>query len=190
MQKEILTIENIRYDLRNQIREGLWPFGLCTGLTILFFFVFIKIVGPDDTSAWNFVFSLVGFQFVLVLLAFITLDVVLAVPIYRRFSALKNLRGVVIDRLARKELKYRPSRYRPNERHWLYFVSYGKYEIPDANYEWSELYYMGSKMVDVHADCGDEFYLVLSKPHAGKVLLAYNTKMFDYQPTNEKSYDK
>ena len=29
------------------------------------------------------------------------------------------------------------------------------------------------------SDSGDEFYLVLSKPHTGNILLAYNTKQFD-----------
>ena len=32
-----------------------------------------------------------------------------------------------------------------------------------------------------HAECDDEFYLVLSKPHTGKILLAYPKKMFDLQ---------
>ena len=173
MEKEILTIENIRYDLRKQLREGLVPVCWGTGFFLLFLVLFILMIRIREPVVFQ-----TGFAVLIILI----LDIVLAMRVYKPYCALKNPDCIVVDRLARKELKYRPSRSRADDRHYLYFVSYGKYEIPDANYKWSELYYMGSKMVDFHADCGDEFYLVLSKPHTGKILLAYNTKMFDYQP--------
>ena len=49
------------------------------------------------------------------------------------------------------------------------------------NYSWSELYYMNDNLAYNNSECGDEFYLVLSKPHTGKIVLAYNTKMFELQ---------
>jgi hypothetical protein len=45
---------------------------------------------------------------------------------------------------------------------------------------------MESKWVYLHAECGEEFYLVVSKPHTGRVLLAYPAKMFTLQQAEEE----
>ena len=40
---------------------------------------------------------------------------------------------------------------------------------------------MSDQMAYIYSECDDEFYLVLSKPNTGKIVLAYNTKMFELQ---------
>ncbi len=61
----------------------------------------------------------------------------------------------------------------------LTFSGYGEYVVPQENYSWSQNFSMTAKGVYNYSDYGDEFYLVLSKPNTGKILLVYNTKMFD-----------
>lgn len=174
MQKEPLTIEKIRHDLRGQIRDGLIFFGLCIIFLVLFSFLSIKMLQEREL-----IVILLGFMLVFLLI----LTIVQAICVYKRYYALNNPDCIVKERLGRKEIKYQLRKNRPNEFYCLYFPGHRAYEIPGENYEWSELYYLSGKMVYTYADCGDEFYLVLSKPHTGKILLAYNAKMFDYQET-------
>ncbi len=51
--------------------------------------------------------------------------------------------------------------------------------IPDNSYSWSTLF--ATLSVYESSDYSDEFYLVLSKPHTGKILYAYNKKMFEME---------
>lgn len=60
----------------------------------------------------------------------------------------------------------------------LHFNGYGDYKVPDKNYPWSEQYAMSAQGVDNMAFEGGEYYLVLSRPHSGKILLAYNAELF------------
>lgn len=63
----------------------------------------------------------------------------------------------------------------------LHFNCYGDYDVPEKNYSWSKEYAMTARGVDNLAFEGDEYYLVLSKPHNGKILLAYNAKLFELE---------
>lgn len=60
----------------------------------------------------------------------------------------------------------------------LHFNGYGDYEVPIKNYPWSKEYPMTTSGVHNTSFDGDEFYLVLSRPHNGKILLAYPAKYF------------
>ena len=106
------------------------------------------------------------------------------VKVYRLYTVWKYPGHIVKDRLVGKYIRGHLqgglfTRY--YEACHLRFASYSKYKIPGENYSWSDLHCMNDKTVYSYAECGDEFYLVLSKPHTGKILLAYNAKMFDYQ---------
>ncbi len=166
-------MQAIQYDLRKQLRERLVPVGLCAGFFLLFLLLFIKMIQLKEP---------IVFQLGFALLFLLILTIVLSIGVYKWYYALNSPGCIVKDRLIRKEIKYRYRRYRSNEFCFLHFASYGGYEVPDENYDWSDLHSMDDNMVYIHAECDDEFYLVLSKPHTGKILLASNAKMFDYQP--------
>ena len=94
---------------------------------------------------------------------------------------LKKTNSIVIDKLVCAEEKDRYSRTTRDERFCLNFLQYGKYTIPKENYKWSSDFSMSDSGVYNYANNGDEFYLVLSKPSNGKILFAYNTKMFEME---------
>ena len=66
----------------------------------------------------------------------------------------------------------------------LHFNGYGDYKVPMNNYPWSKEYAMTTRGVHNTSFDGDEFYLVLSRPHSGKVLLAYPAKYFVLEGEN------
>ena len=171
MQKEKLTISNIKKDLFNEIKDGLWePIALILlllGASIITF----KI--PD--IVYKFLFGC------LAIIAFylVVKQILVFVRLYR---ALHNTNCIVKDKLVGKEEKEHISRSAYYETRHLYFSSYGDYEIPDENYKWSSNFAMNaSSLYNYYSNCDDEFYLVLSKPHTGKILYAYNTKMFELE---------
>lgn len=102
--------------------------------------------------------------------------------IYETCSVLKKPGSIVIDRVVGMETKDYINRGalgpRYHQTYHLYFSSHGEYVIPYYNFSWSDLHAMNADMVYFHAECDDEFYLVLSKPHTGRILAAYNTRMF------------
>ena len=53
--------------------------------------------------------------------------------------------------------------------------------MPEKNHQWSKLYPLSAHGEYIYAMPGDEYYLVLSKPHSGKILLAYNAKLFELE---------
>ncbi len=63
----------------------------------------------------------------------------------------------------------------------LRFARYGEYYVPEKNHQWSKMYPLSAHGEYIYAMDGDEYYLVLSKPHSGKILLAYNAKLFELE---------
>ena len=186
MTKEILTAEAIRYDLRLQIR--VWK--IAAAVLVVFFAVFtwcLVGVATEGLKWYKPFFAIVNTVFFSVIpIAFLVGIIKCIVSIRNLYSLCQKPGTVVKDRLVGKEVKSHLARWRYYETCHLYFASYGEYTVSGESYSWSDLYAMDSDMAYMYADCDDEYYLVLSKPHTGKILLAYNTKMFDYQPTQAK----
>ena len=185
MTKEIFTIENIRYDLRKLIRANI----VCAVVCAVFFSLFawcLVAVAVDGMKWYKPLFATLNTLFFSALpILFLVGTIISIVEIYKLCSFHKNPGSIVKDRLVGKEIKEHFHRRHYYETAHLRFASYGEYTISSVNYSWSELYAMDDSTAYMYADCDDEFYLVLSKPHTGKILLAYNTKMFDYQPPNQ-----
>ena len=59
----------------------------------------------------------------------------------------------------------------------LHFASYGRHTIPTSLMTRHTMLYNTSVAFD-SSQCGDEFFVVLTKPDSGKVLLTYSTKAF------------
>lgn len=172
MKKEILTLQDMRSDLRKNLRGNI--IGLVASVVSLLLLFPLCCASIKDGASVRMIL-----ECAVVLIGFLILIVRTAISIFQLGATLNRPGRIVKDRLVGMKIKGY-LRWYPNNRR-LHFASYGEYKIPGENYGWSELYAMSDKTVYLHAECGDEFYLVLSKPHTGKILLAYNTKMFDYQ---------
>lgn len=175
LEKEILTIQNIQSDLRRRLRNSVSATAtlvIICALTLWCFFALLDEPG-------HFIIKL---EIAILPIASSFLAVRGVRSIYVAFSALNKSGRIVTDRVVGMQTKDHLHRSSSYQTFHLRFASYGEYVIPAINYRWSSLHNMDADMVYFHVECDDEFYLVLSKPHTGKILLAYNTKMFDYQP--------
>jgi hypothetical protein len=184
VEKEILTIKNIQHDLRRGIRLTIIG-------TAIFFVFFLVLLGlelwgfrVDDLKNLSLREKLaVLFPFVLPLMLF----AIVVSGIYaacKEYAWSKKPCDIVIDRLIDMEVKQYNSRTRRGEFSYLYFARYGEYQIPKENYTWSFSLSMDDEDVYSYSAIGDEFYLVLA-PGTSNILLVYNTKIFDHQPTVE-----
>ena len=174
MKKVILTRAGIRTDMQQQRRGGF--------VALVFLGVFAVALAAFGLWIGHFggvVFVLYGVLFgVLALVVLVALSAqVRAVVTFRRL--LEQEPHIYRDRVVRMEEKEHRSRYSTYTTYHLYFAGFGEYQIPDSNYAWTEEFGMSSYGLYQFTSLGDEFYLVLSKPHTGKVLLAYSDKLFN-----------
>lgn len=183
MEKDILTIENIRSDLRHQLRGIVIGMVVCTVFFVLFFWLFLTVL--DEPGAFFAILEVVIFLLMLLIITIVCIK-----SIYEIRSVLEKPGSIVTDRVVGMETKDHMHRGifvpRCDQTYHLRFAGYGEYVISQHNFSWSALHAMDADMVYFHAECDDEFYLVLSKPHTGKILLAYPRKMFDLQLTEKK----
>ena len=176
MQKEKLTINSIKSDLRLKITDTFKKLAL---FSVLFLALLVLII---------IVFPSISLAFVFKWLVGIAAEIFLLISIIRYIKNLMLLHGclkstdcIVKDRLVNATFKDRYSRKTRDERYRLNFSQYGDYVIPAENYKWSPSLTMSDTGVYNCAKKDDEFYLVLSKPHAGKILLAYNADFFELE---------
>ena len=174
MKKTPLTRTGIRTDMQQQRRGGF--------VALVFLSVFAVALAAFGLWIGHFggvVFVLYGVLFgVLALVVLVALSAqVRAVVTFRRL--LEQEPHIYRDKVVRMEEKEHRRRYGTYTTYHLYFASFGEYQIPDSNYAWTEEFGMSSYGLYQFTSLGDEFYLVLSKPHTGKVLLAYSDKLFN-----------
>lgn len=174
MKKEKLTLENIKYDLKYAIKGR---YKTIIGLFFLLLFIFA-------ITFWIFkesnLFITCKVAFTLAYIGLLVLIAVQIVEIIKFKRIIENGSCIVKDKLIGKQIITRRARYRVYYIYKLNFSSYGEFVIPDENYTWSSMYPLSKKSVENRSNEGEEFYLVLSKRHTGKILLAYNTKMFEF----------
>lgn len=174
MTKEKLTKEHIRQDLCVQIKAycgEVIEFSLLC-LVIVGVFILVTLKTPSLFLLALLVLLLGGG----IVLYQIVIDACRLIWLCR---AKNTLPTPVCDTLVRSELVISYfARFGDNGTHRLHFAHYGTYTIPEKNYTWSKAFSMGPMGVFNGAVDGDEFYLVLAKPHSGKILLAYNAKLF------------
>jgi hypothetical protein len=183
MEKDILTIQNIQSDLRHQLRGTVICMVVCAVFFVLFFWLFLTVL--DEPGAFFAILEVAIFLLMLLIIVIVCIK-----SIYEIRSVLEKPGSIVTDRVVGMETKdhmykgvFLP---RCDQTYHLRFTGYGEYVIPYHNFSWSDLHAMDADMVYFHAECGDEFYLVLSKPHTGKILLAYPAKMFALQQTEKE----
>ena len=177
MKQERLTREGIRTDMEQQRKSGY--------VALVFLSVFAVALAAFGLWIGHFggvVFVLYGVLLgVLALVVLVALGAqVRAVVTFRRL--LEQEPHVYRDKVVKMEEKEHRSRYSTYTTYHLYFAGFGEYQIPDSNYAWTEEFGMSSYGLYQFTSLGDEFYLVLSKPHTGKVLLAYSDRLFTLTP--------
>lgn len=173
LRKERLTPERIRCDLKHELRS--WYFELAMVS------VSLVLLGWGEYTCLRysapFLLHLVTMALFIPALCVV---VVLMVRLVRLFRAIFGNGSMVRDKLINTEERVHYTRHGGQYfTYHLRFYNYGWYKIPDENYTWSVAGSMYSSGVYRDSQCGDEFYLVLSRPHNGKILVAYPCKLFE-----------
>ncbi len=166
MEKEILTFAKIKKDLMAQRKTLYEGFGVVFLLLPLFLWLLV-----DCIKAGAVLPAVIASLYVLLVLGVL---VWLAIDIITKNRVLKDKKHIVIDEVTgveekaldrvvyiRSEDGFTATRFR----YIIHFSDFGEYTTLD-------------KALSDSCRCNDKFYLVLSKPHTGKILLAYNTKRY------------
>ncbi len=174
--REKLTKKHIRKDIKN-----IFIGGILLGVIFAFFILpmlmlIIKMtecVGAD-VSRWMSVLLLI------LAAAILALSIVYTVRLF--LLLYKEQYTITIAPLVDKKegggAQYN-RKYIHAQPYRLYFPPHRRYAFGIRNYEWSELYNLTEEGAYRYSDIGDEFYLVEDK--RGKILVAYNTKLFELQ---------
>lgn len=171
--KEILTYANIRRDLWRRLWCSWILLLLCVAFVVFFIWSFHQIpellfrTEADEVPGWLFLLSIPFLLYVVIKQAWTVACGCRRKP-YIAKDTLHSSEG---------DIDYSRPRYRTYYC-ILHFSGYGDYAVPEKNYRWSKEFPMTVRGVHNTSFDGDEFYLVLSKPHSGKVLLAYPAKYF------------
>lgn len=175
MQKEKLTIENIRMDLKLELKKS---YLRLVGYSVLSLSVIGLVIWAFSLGG---IFGYYGLHFSAMACLVLGIDVFYILRIVDIQKNLDDKKHIVKDKLVNIDV-YEDIRVGiHNITYTMYFSSYGKYVIQEENYKWSENFNMNATGVYNYSKYGDEFYLVLSKPHTGKILLVYNTKLFEME---------
>lgn len=176
MQKEKLTLQHIQKDVNSGKKEHIIRAILFSLLLIalVFSFIFGFRMAPADFLD-ELPLVLIGGG----ILLYRIIHHVLYITVRYRSASLPD--RIVKDTLINAEYidRYQLSLF--PRRYLFHFARCGKYIVPEKNYTWSAAFSMSDEGVFNYAVNGDAFYLVLSKPHAGKILCAYNAKLFELE---------
>ena len=171
MQKEQLTIEKIKFDLKKLLKDR------CIELVELTFVVFLFLAILLWIPISLLFYKIASGCFAAVMLCLVVFQVLDIIKLHKVFD---NTDCIVKDKMVSKEIR-RYMRIRNRGYFRLHFSSYGTYMIPDKSYSWSSMFSMLHKKVYESSNYGDEFYLVLLKQRKGEILFAYNAKMFEFE---------
>ncbi len=181
MQKEIITMDNIKHDLKYSIKNLYITLAFCLLFIPIYFYIIYKVLS-EPSLTFEFVLAVVCS--VVIIVFFITALVSTIKSIIISTKSIDNF-DIISDKLNKpeEEIQYSARRGLRTVYHYyhLHFKSFGKYTIPRKNYTWSSEYSMRNKGVYETSSDGDEFYLVVSKNKSQKVLLVYNKKLFELE---------
>ena len=185
--KEKLTLQDIRRDLRQE-QKSVWV-EILWRLAITLFRCLLVYLTMQIFRAFVWVAALI---LPLRSAAFLIKTAVDLVRLYRGSTELRIVQDKLVGMYETDE--FRKGRYtdylfrrgfrryaHPVTVYRLRFASYGEYTVPRENYAHSEQYPLSARGVYLYSECGDTYYLVLSRRSAGDILLAYNTKLFELE---------
>lgn len=174
MQKEKLTMDKIKADLSGVFKTNIGAIIISVVLFLLFLGVVLLANTLTPSNFFIYLFAIP----VLLLLLPVIMSVIKTIKLYK---VLNNTQCIVKDKLIGKEIKEYYTRHGLVKYYFFYFSGYGEYQVRGEYYKWSQNFNMWYDGLYRQSDCGDEFYLVLTKRHTGKILLVYNTQMFEMQ---------
>ncbi len=182
MKKELLTKERIKIDLRQRIKAARVRMIIFAAFTVIASVLFISAITALPLWHPNVVSLL--FRNALLLLIPLLCLIMQTIDLVRYHRIVTSPDYITTDKLISSEEIEDPDRtfLRIRKYYRFHFSCHGTYHPTDEQYyTWSKEYVMGPGGLYHCAENGDTFYLVLSKPHTGKVLAIYNTKMFELQ---------
>lgn len=174
MRKDILTIKNIKKDIRQYYIAQFFGIAFCVGFGTLFAWLTYACWKYGGIVGWYTI------PFFICSIAFIATLITTIISIPKWKKLISNEPIIVVDKLVGKAVEH------PIESNysWLcfYFSSYGRYKtlVDEFNkcYTWSENFAMTPQRIFDRADVNEEFYLVLDKKHSGKILEIYSKEVF------------
>ena len=175
MHKEELTIQDIKTDLKYKIiHKGL---SLILLLFLFLFFLGISFLGFSLLKIYT-EFLVVIFLPPTIVLAFMIDEIINIVKLY---IVRLNKLCIVKDTLVGMDIvRYRHD-YIRRIGYRLYFAAFGRYEIVGTQYKHSKKLCMTKESVYNSSNSKDEFYIVLTKAHTGKIVMVYNYKFFEFK---------
>lgn len=175
MKKEILTLNAIKKDMKNEIKNSYVRLTVFSLVFLAFFGLYSSVRGVGS------LFIIYEVAFGLSAILMLILVILQVKDIVKLHIAMKDKSCIVKDKLIGMEIKDHQHGLRLYHSYHLNFSSYGEYLIQSDNYKWSSMYNLSDKGLYNYSKCGDEFYLILSKRHTGKILMVYNTKLFELE---------
>ena len=186
--KEILTIENIKKEVKYQTTREILMATIIP-LLILLIILIIKLLDSNLVTSGAISSDKAGLCFIIVLLSilFIMYLFIVIKNAGLMFNVCTNKYEIIKDRLVNLKNGVGPvpstsiTFYKPY-RLW-FSIKKRRYNIPSGkNYKWSKDYCMYDYNVFNSSSIGDEFYLIIVND---SIASAYNEKFFIYElPTN------
>ncbi len=172
MQKEILTNDKIKLDIKHNIVQESLGFLLILPMLLIVYFIWqIIFIDLDFLYTVKIIGNVIFFVTIVISLVY---DVVFLCKIFSNFKACKF--EIVDDWVTEKKIKRGAKLHR--RPHALILAKNGRYEIVEKDYyTWSKLYKMNDDAVYNSFDIDDNLFLVKI---GNRNLLAYNKKFFDY----------
>lgn len=176
--KDKLTVENIRRDLRKK----LWKSWLLLAVYVLTMIVEIYLFCLEPRLLFEETGGRYHWPGWVYLLLFLPVTYLFAREAWWLYTGYRKKPFIVKDTLVSSEgSSVRSSHSYRTYLCTLRFARYGEYSVPEKNHQWSKMYPLSCHGEYIYAMDGDEYYLVLSKLHSGKILLAYNDKLFELE---------
>ncbi len=179
--KEILTVENIKQDIKVLHKVSI------AGVLILWFSA--ALILSVAVPFWNYekmVTVLLGVMAAMLLV----MGIILCISPLRGRKITSKKITIVSDWLVdiKEKSEYVPGvRYGRRRGYYEFcFAKGGKYKLytdiyGENNYKWSKMYAMSNQGIYNYAHIDDEFYLVLLNEKKSQIILIYNKKLFDFK---------
>lgn len=176
MQKEILTKEKCIIDVKANYHKK-------SGFIDYLIFLIFALSVLGTILLYIFTRSPLSFLIIILPVALITVDIYMWKLKIKKITPNRIVIREYRCNQITEDLIYKPrasSSIDAELRYIMYLENIDKYVVPRYNYEWSKLYNMSDKTVNITTLSGDIFYVVFLDDNLNQPLAVYNTKLFEY----------
>lgn len=166
MEKELLTKNHIKTDLKNYYTSTLYAY-----LILLLIFPFFIILGEMFSREYNSAIFILSFCLCF-LAPFMYIMFYVVSGIMKANIGKFTIASDIVVKKYNKRISTNPLLNRP---YTLIFSKYGQCGIPGTNYKWSKKFKENDKYIYKSTAIGDEFYIVRVD---NKNIVAYNKNFF------------